>query len=145
MVGILDRPQNQNYSSRAGGAAYCVADQSIDAFRRFHAALYAQQPQETAAVFPDNAGLIEIARQAGAGGGVPDCINKGQYTGMVQGLAAATGIQATPTIKINGQDYTPTTPEALVAKIKETVGEVPGLDGAAPPAPAPTPAPATAP
>ena len=38
-----------------------------------------------------------------------------------------------------------TTPDALVAKIKETVGEVPGLDGAAPPAPAPTPAPATAP
>jgi hypothetical protein len=28
----------------------------------------------------------------------------------------------------------------LVAKIKETVGNVPGLDGAAPPAPAPTPA-----
>jgi hypothetical protein len=64
---------------------------------------------------------------------------------MVQGLAAAAGIQATPTIRINGQDYTPTTPDALVAKIKETVGEVPGLDGAAPPAPVPTPAPATAP
>ena len=145
MVGILDRPQNQNYSSRAGGAAYCVADESIDAFRRFHAALYAQQPDETATVFPDNSRLIEIARQAGAGGGVPDCINKGRYTEMVQGLAAAAGIQATPTIRINGQDYTPTTPDALVAKIKETVGEVPGLDGAAPPAPVPTPAPATAP
>jgi protein-disulfide isomerase len=26
MDAILDRPQNQNYSSRAGGAAYCVAD-----------------------------------------------------------------------------------------------------------------------
>ena len=140
MVGILDRPQNQNYSSRAGGAAYCVADESIDAFRRFHAALYAQQPDETATVFPDNSRLIEVARQAGAGGGVPDCINKGRYTEMVQGLAAAAGIQATPTIRINGQDYTPTTPDALVAKIKETVGNVPGLDGAAPPAPAPTPA-----
>jgi len=57
MVGILDRPQNQNYSSRAGGAAYCVADESIDAFRRFHAALYAQQPEETATVFPDNGRL----------------------------------------------------------------------------------------
>ena len=89
MVGILDRPQNQNYSSRAGSAAYCVADESIDAFRRFHAALYAQQPDETATVFPDNSRLIEIARQAGAGGGVPDCINKGRYTEMVQGLAAA--------------------------------------------------------
>jgi protein-disulfide isomerase len=139
MVGILDRPQNQNYSSRAGGAAYCVADQSIDAFRRFHAALYAQQPSETAVVFPDNARLVEVARQAGAGGGVPDCINKDRYTAMVQGLAAATGIQATPTIRINGQDYQTSTPDALVAKIKEIVGNVPGLNGAAPPAQAPAP------
>lgn len=142
MVGILDRPQNQDYSSRAGGAAYCVADQSIDAFRRFHAALYAQQPDETATTFPDNSRLVEIARQAGAGGSVPDCINKGKYTAMVQGLAKATGIEATPTIRINGQDYQASTPDALVTKIKETVGNVPGLDGPAPAAPAPTPAPA---
>jgi protein-disulfide isomerase len=142
MVAILDRPQNQNYSSRAGGAAYCVADESVEAFRRFHAALYAQQPGETAAAFPDNAQLIETARQAGAGGSVPDCINKGRYTEMVQGMAKATGIQATPTIRINGEDYQYSTPDALVTKIKEIVGNVPGLDGAAPPAPAPTQTPA---
>jgi protein-disulfide isomerase len=141
MVGILDSPQTQNYSSRAGGAAYCVADENKDAFRRFHAALYAQQPGETATTFPDNEQLITTARLAGAGGGVPDCINKGRYTAMVQGLAAATGIQSTPTIKINGQDYEVSTPDALVAKIKEIVGNVPGLD-AAPPAQAPAPAPA---
>ncbi|AGB22626.1 protein-disulfide isomerase [Mycobacterium sp. JS623] len=137
MVAILDR-QGNGYSSRAANAAYCVADESIDAFRRFHAALYAQQPQEGAGVYPDNARLIEVARQAGAGGKVPDCINKGRYTEMSQGLAAAAGIQATPTIRINGQDYQFTTPDALVAKIKETVGDVPGLT-AAPAAPAPTP------
>jgi protein-disulfide isomerase len=154
MVAILDR-QGNGYSSRAANAAYCVADESIDAFRRFHAALYAQQPQEGAAAYPDNARLIEIARQAGAGGGVPDCINKGRYTEMSQGLASATGIQATPTIRINGQDYQFSTPDALVAKIKETVGDVPGLTAApaapaptpaaAPPAPAPAPAPAITP
>ena len=132
MVGILDSPQNQNYSSRAGGAAYCVADESIDAFRRFHAALYAQQPSETAAVYPDNAQLAETARQAGAGGKVADCINSGRYTEMVKGLAAATGIQATPTVRIDGQDYQYSTPDALVAKIKAIVGNVPGLDVPAP-------------
>ena len=79
-----------------GAAAYCVADESKDAFRRFHAALYAQQPGETGASFPDNSQLIEVARQAGAGGRVPDCINKGKYVPMVQGLAAATGTQSTP-------------------------------------------------
>jgi protein-disulfide isomerase len=137
MVAILDR-QGNGYSSRAANAAYCVADESTDAFRRFHAALYAQQPQEGAGVYPDNARLIEVARQAGAAGGVPDCINKGRYTEMAQGLAKAAGIQATPTIRINGQDYQFSTPDALVAKIKETVGDVPGLT-AAPAAPAPTP------
>jgi protein-disulfide isomerase len=143
MVGILDSPQNQNYSARAGGAAYCVADESNEAFRRFHAALYAQQPGETASSFPDNARLIEIARQAGAGGSVPDCINKGRYVEMVQGLAAASGITATPTIRINGQDWQATTPDDLVKKVKEIVGDVPGLDGAAPPAAPAQPAPAS--
>lgn len=139
MVAILDS-QGDGYSSRAANAAYCVADESIDAFRRFHAALFAQQPAEGSGAYPDNARLIEVARQAGAGGGVPDCINKGRYTEMVQGLAQAAGIQATPTIKINGQDYQFSTPDALVAEIKKTVGDVPGLDGAAPPAANPTPA-----
>jgi protein-disulfide isomerase len=145
MVAILDR-QGDGYSSRAANAAYCVADESTDFFQRFHDALFLQQPAEGAAVYPDNARLIELARQTGAGGGVPDCINKGRYTEMSQGLAAATGIQATPTIRINGQDYEASTPDALVAKVKELVGNVPGLDGAAPPEqPAPPQAPAPAP
>ena len=35
---------NKLINTGAVAAAYCVADESIDAFRRFHAALYAQQP-----------------------------------------------------------------------------------------------------
>ncbi|MBB2991459.1 protein-disulfide isomerase [Mycolicibacterium iranicum] len=142
MVAILDRPQNQNYPARAGAAAYCVADESTDAFRRFHGALYAQQPGETGSAFPDNARLVEIARQAGASGAVPECINNGTYVDLVGGLAGATGIKSTPTVRINGEDYQYSTPEALVAKIKEIVGDVPGLE-AAPPAPAPQPVPAS--
>jgi protein-disulfide isomerase len=139
MVGILDSPRNNNYSSRAGAAAYCVADVSTDAFRRFHAALFAMQPPETSPSYPDNARLIEVARQAGAAGSVSDCINSGKYVPMVQGMAEATKITATPTIKINGQDFPitqQTTPDVLVGKIKSIVGNVPGLD-----APAPAPAP----
>jgi protein-disulfide isomerase len=135
MVAILDR-QGDGYSSRASNAAYCVADESTDAFRRFHAALYAQQPEEGVGPFPDNARLIEVARQAGVAGGVPDCINSGRYAEMAGGLAAATGVRSTPTIRINGEEYSPTTPDALVAKIKEIVGDVPGLEAVAP-APAP--------
>ena len=133
LVGILDRAGN-GYSSRAGAAAYCVADESIEAFRRFHSALYTNelQPRENSGVYPDNARLIELARQAGAAGGVADCINSGRYVEMVQGLAAATNINATPTVRINGEDYNPTTPQALVDKVKEIVGDVPGLQAVAP-------------
>jgi protein-disulfide isomerase len=126
MVAILDR-QGDGYSSRASNAAYCVADESTDAFRRFHAALYAQQPPEGVGPFPDNARLIEVARQAGAAGTVPECVNKGTYTEMAAGLAAATEVNSTPTIRINGEDYSPSTPDALIAKIEEIVGDVPGL------------------
>jgi protein-disulfide isomerase len=136
MMGFLSRPQNDEYSSRAAAAAYCVADQSIDAFRRFHTALFTKQiqPSETGTSFPDNARLIELAREAGAAGKVPDCINSGKFLPMVNGLAAAHNIHATPTVRINGQDYDVTTPDALVAKIREIVGDVPGLDSAATPA-----------
>ncbi len=135
MVSILDNPKNKDYSSRAGAAALCVADESMDAFRRFHAALYSKgiQPDERGSSFPDNAKLIELAREAGAAGGVPDCINSGKYLSKVTAEAEAAGITATPTIKINGADYDPTTPDALVAKIKEIVGDIPGIDNAVTP------------
>ena len=136
MVAILDNPKNQNYSSRAGAAALCVADESIDAFRRFHSALYSAdiQPNERGTSFPDNGRLIELAREAGAAGKVPDCINSGRYLSKVTGEAGAAKISATPTIKINGDDYEPSTPDALVSKIKSIVGEVPGIDTAVAPA-----------
>lgn len=132
MVTILDSPRTQNYSSRAAAAAYCVADESIEAFRRFHSALYSKdiQPDETGTKFPDNARLIEIAREAGAAGTVPDCINSGKYISKVTGLAAASNIRATPTVRINGEEYDPSTPEAFVTKIKDIVGNIPGMDEA---------------
>ena len=136
MVAILDRP-GRDYSSRAGAAAYCVADESIDAFRRFHAALYTHQPAESAASFPDNAALVDLARQAGAGDAAADCINNGSYTGMVVAMADATNVSHTPTVRINGQDYELSTSDALVARIKEIVGPVPGID--APPTSLPRP------
>ena len=125
MVAILDRP-TRDYSSRAGAAAYCVADQSTDAFRRFKTALYAHQPAESAASFPDNAALADTARQAGADT-AGDCINNGTYTAMVAGMAQATDVKHTPAVRINGLDYELSTPDALVASIKELVGPVPGL------------------
>ena len=136
MVGLLSRPQNDDYSSRAANAAYCVADESVDAFRLFHTALYTKeiQPSETGTQFPNDTKLIEIAREAGAVGKVPECVKSGKYTPMVDGLATAANIHATPTVRINGQDYQWSTPDAFVAKIKGIVGDVPGIDSAVTPA-----------
>jgi protein-disulfide isomerase len=136
MVGLLSRPSNDDYSSRAANAAYCVADESTDAFRRFHTALYTKdiQPSETGTTFPNDAKLIELAREAGVVGKVPACIKDGKYLPMVDGLATAADIHATPTVRINGEDYQWSTTDALVTKIKGIVGDVPGLDTAATPA-----------
>lgn len=142
MVSILNKT-NGGYSSRAANAAYCVAAENKDAFVRFHSALFAQQPAEGSGSGPDNASLIETARQAGVTGGVPDCINKGKYEDMVKGLAAASKITATPTIRLNGQDINPATPEELIAKITQITGPVPALQapaGAPPASGAPAPA-----
>jgi hypothetical protein len=57
-------------------------------------------------------------------------------------------VTGTPTVRINGEDYKFSTPDALVAKIKEIVGDIPGLTtapAAAAPTPPPAPAPAPAP
>jgi protein-disulfide isomerase len=119
MVAILDSPQTDNYSSRAGGAAYCVGQGSVDAFRRFHSALYAQQPSETAATFPTDAQLVDTARRAGANTDAADCITERKFVPMVQGLVRATGIRATPTVRINGTDYDLTSPDDLAQRVKE--------------------------
>ena len=141
MVAILNKT-NGGYSARAANAAYCVGAENKDAFVRFHSALFAQQPAEGSGSGPDNASLIETARQAGVTGGVADCVNKGKYEDMVKGLAAASKITATPTIRLNGQDINPATPEELIAKITQITGPVPALQApagapAAPGAPAP--------
>ena len=139
MVSILNKT-NGGYSGRAANAAYCVGDENKDAFVRFHSALFAQQPQEGSGSGPDNASLIETARQAGVTGGVADCVDHNRYTDMVKGLAAASKITATPTIRLNGQDISPANPDDLIAKLRQVVGPLPALAPTPPPgAPAPAP------
>ena len=142
MVAILNSSATKNYSTRAANAAYCVADENKEAFVRFHSALFAQQPEEGSGIAPDNNSLIETARQAGAAGSVPQCINSGKHSDMVEGLAAASKITATPTVRLNGEDISPASPEDLINKVKAIVGNVPGLNPAPTPQPAPAPAPA---
>jgi protein-disulfide isomerase len=148
MVAILNSPANNKYSTRSANAGYCVGDADTtptkENFVRFHTALFAQQPPEGSPA-PDNAALISTARLAGiATDKISDCINNGKYSDMVDGLASASKITATPTLRLNGEDITVQTPADLVAKVKAIVGDVPGIDAAAAPAAPAAPTPAAA-
>jgi protein-disulfide isomerase len=136
MVAILDVP-GRTYSSRAASAAYCIAEADSSPnkkmFQDFHAQLYAHQPSEAQRSFPTNADLLDTARTVGATSqAVADCIKGNKYMAMAKAMAPAVNVKSTPTIRINGQDYNPTTPQALIAEIKKIVGDVPGLAAPAP-------------
>lgn len=142
-VAFMDSPTNQDSSSRSANAAYCVGDADTtpakDGFRRFHTALFTNQSPTGN---PDSA-LIETARQAGVVDGVSECVESGKFDKAIAGLAAATGVTATPALRFNGEDYQYSTPADLVAKVEEMTGPIPALDAIKTPTPAPAPAPAS--
>lgn len=140
MVAILDDPNGRrDYSSRASAVAYCVADQSPELFRKFHQALYENQPSELGPKWPDNAELIAMAKGVGASDDVSKCVKDKKYIDMVKGLGPSLKISSTPTIRINGKDWSFTkdsTPEDLIKAVTDITGPVPGLSAPAPAAPA---------
>ncbi|MUM16777.1 thioredoxin domain-containing protein [Mycobacterium sp. CBMA271] len=106
LVAILDAPKfKRDYSSRASAAAYCVADQSDELFRKYHKALYENQPSEVGPTWPDDKKLIELAKSVGASDAVSKCVKDKKYINMVKELGPKLNIQATPTIRINGKDW----------------------------------------
>ena len=123
MLTILDKLKN-NYSSRSSNASYCIADSSIDSFRKFYSMLYETGvcPKENSGIYPNNAYIITMAQQINSNMSIENnkiynCINKGHYLEIVSNMAKITKIDATPTIIINNKDYTLTTPEALIDKV----------------------------
>ena len=132
MVAILDRPTNQNYSSRAGAAALLRGrrDHPTSASAASTPRCTPSSPAETGTHVPRQRQLIEIARQAGVVGKVPECVNSGKYLDMVDGLAAATQRQRARRPSGSTARTTRVDARRLVAKIKGIVGDVPGIDTA---------------
>ncbi|TCO39285.1 thioredoxin-like protein [Rathayibacter tanaceti] len=117
-IAILDSSSaGSQYSSRAANAAACVADEDPDRFLAVTAALFAQQPAEGTTGLDDDA-----LRSLVTGAGVTDddvlaCITSGEFRPWV---AAATKratteplansslakLESTPTVLVNGQQYT---------------------------------------
>ena len=123
-IAILDRFSSTDYSTRALNAAGVVADAAgADAFLVFHGLLFANQPAENSAGLSDDR-LIAYAKQAGASGStVVSHIRDryyGDWTKKVTDEASKTGLQGTPTIRINGKDLPlqQATPDGFTAAVK---------------------------
>ncbi|MFW0795544.1 thioredoxin domain-containing protein [Gordonia sp. CPCC 205515] len=128
-IAFLDKMSTTNYSSRSANASACVAqatagDGNFDTWLKFHNNLYAQQPAEGSAGLTDDK-LNDIAQQSGAPN-LSNCISDNQFSGFVKEAtqqAMDSGVDSTPTVKINGQKYELTTPDALVAAVNEAANK----------------------
>jgi protein-disulfide isomerase len=146
-LAILDSSSNNDYSSRAANAALCASDISVDAFVAYHNYLFRPdvQPQEGKGGRSDTQ-LGEYAQKAG----LPQkkltafdrCVQEQTHKALVEAItedASKDGINATPTIKVNGKKIAATKAayQAAVAKALK--------DGPAPnPSKTPTPTPTSA-
>ncbi|MFZ5851700.1 MAG: DsbA family protein [Actinomycetota bacterium] len=128
-IAFLDSASTTRYSTRALNAAACVAaDAGVAAFQRFHALLYADQPAEGSAGLPDSR-LVSLGAQAGANastlGTLGTCVRDLTYqawTRQVTDTASRHGVNATPTVLVNGRRLAVPTPANLQAAVRAAAG-----------------------
>lgn len=116
-LAFLDANSNGNrYSSRAANAALCASDISPDDFVAYHDYLYRKDVQPTEGTNGrTDAQLIGYAQKVGITGGnlstFSACVHAERHKALVQAItdrASQDGVNATPTIKVNGKTIAPT-------------------------------------
>jgi protein-disulfide isomerase len=103
-VAYLDRFSSTRYASRSSAASGCAAEAGV--FPRYAQLLFANQPPEGGAGLPEEQ-LIALGAQAGAGPGFAECVSSDRYAGWTAALtdeASQAGINATPTVLVNGRE-----------------------------------------
>ena len=126
-LSFLDgRGSPNTFSSRAANASLCVAEHSPDNFFVYSTRVFKSQPTE-GAPGPENAELISFAEEVGATNldQVSRCINNKDFGNWIKDSTQraltepipGTDIQVsgTPTILVNGQQYTWNTGEELAS------------------------------
>jgi protein-disulfide isomerase len=101
-LAFLDDMSSTQYSTRASMASGCAAADKV--FPQFTKLLYANQPPENGNGLPDQQ-LIAFGKQAGAPDSFAQCVTDKTYAGWTAGLtdqASKAGVNATPTVKVNG-------------------------------------------
>lgn len=117
-VAYLDRfSSGTKYSSRSSAASGCAAADNV--FPQFIKLLYANQPPENGTGLPDSQ-LIALGQQAGAGAGFAQCVTDGTYAGWTKGVtddSSKGGVNATPTVTVNGTRVDTSTDAAFRAAV----------------------------
>jgi protein-disulfide isomerase len=119
MVSFLDRASTNEYSSRALNAAMAVYDAGgVDAWKKFHDALYENQPEEGTAG-PDDSALIDDAVAAGVKrSDVEQAIKDKVYAQWIVNATdqmSKNGVSGTPTAFIDGKSAGSTPAETTQA------------------------------
>jgi protein-disulfide isomerase len=119
-VAFLDRlSAGTRYSTRAAAAAGCAADAGV--FPKYLQLLYAHQPREGSPGLTA-AELVALGRQAGAtSSSFADCVEQKRYQDWVAGvtdLASKAGVNATPTVLVNGTRLPAPTTAAVTAAVE---------------------------
>jgi protein-disulfide isomerase len=121
-MNFLDAASTTNYSTRAAAASGCAADQGR--FVEYAHALFVNQPPEGGPGLSD-AELADIGRAAGlADAAFPACVADAPYLDWppyVTVRAAALGVQATPTVLVEGTVVRPET-QSIAAAIARAGG-----------------------
>lgn len=107
-LSFLDRTSaGTRYSTRAANAVATVADRAPDRLLAFHTALFANQPEEGSRG-PSDDEIGDLARRAGVPEDVVVTFTEGTFEPWIVKFteaAFASGISATPTVRINGSVF----------------------------------------
>jgi protein-disulfide isomerase len=125
VLSFLDRSSSTRYSTRAANALAVVLDKAGPAVaKQFHDLLFENQPPENSAGLSDSR-LVALAVQAGANRadvkkGIDDLAFE-QWVKNVTDQASRDGVNATPTVRIDGKTVEANTTDDLVAKVEQAV------------------------
>jgi protein-disulfide isomerase len=114
-MNFLDEASTTHYSTRAAASSGCAADQ--DRFLEYMHALFVNQPPEGGPGLSD-AELADIGRAIGLAGPFTMCLAEGPYLDWppyVTARAVALGVEATPTVWVDGEPVRPEAPTITAA------------------------------
>jgi|BarGraNGADG00212_1021973.scaffolds.fasta_scaffold04381_7 protein-disulfide isomerase len=110
MMSFLDSTLGNDSSARSANAAACASD--AGKFGEYHSAVFAAQPIKEGEGYTD-AQLTEFAKTAGITGPAfttwQKCTSSGQHNSYISDVATTSGkagVTSTPTVRLNGKDFT---------------------------------------